>query len=143
MGRQYELDCPVARTLDIIGERWTILILRDLFLHGSRRFQDFVESLTGIAPNTLSSRLKVLETEGIIEREILGRTVRGITFIIKGVLFQTLEGDALHKACRYNAVRINIITWYRNAGAAYLFALVLFVGHGFITFPFEAAVTRS
>jgi DNA-binding HxlR family transcriptional regulator len=70
MGRQYELDCPVARTLDIIGERWTILILRDLFLHGSRRFQDFVESLTGIAPNTLSSRLKVLETEGIIEREI-------------------------------------------------------------------------
>ena len=70
MGRKYEIDCPVARTLDIIGERWTILILRDLFLHGPRRFQDFVESLTGIAPNTLSSRLKVLETGGIVEREI-------------------------------------------------------------------------
>lgn len=70
MGKKYEIDCPVARTLDIIGERWTILILRDLFLHGSRRFQDFVESLTKIAPNTLSSRLKVLETAGIVEREI-------------------------------------------------------------------------
>ncbi|MGD9310627.1 MAG: helix-turn-helix domain-containing protein [Desulfosarcina sp.] len=70
MGKKYEIDCPVAKTLNIIGERWTILILRDLFLHGSRRFQDFVESLTGIAPNTLSSRLKVLETEGVVEREI-------------------------------------------------------------------------
>ena len=69
MGRKYEIDCPVARTLDIIGERWTILILRDFFLHGTRRFQDFAESLTGIAPNTLSSRLKVLETEGIVERK--------------------------------------------------------------------------
>jgi DNA-binding HxlR family transcriptional regulator len=70
MTRKYDIDCPVARTLDIIGERWTIMILRDLFLHGSRRFQDFIESLTGIAPNTLSSRLKVLEAEGIVERQI-------------------------------------------------------------------------
>jgi DNA-binding HxlR family transcriptional regulator len=34
-------DCPVARTLDVIGERWSILLLRDLFLQGPRRFQDF------------------------------------------------------------------------------------------------------
>ncbi len=70
MKRQYNFDCPVARTLDIIGERWTILILRDLFLNESRRFQDFLESLKGIAPNTLSSRLKVLEAEGIVERKM-------------------------------------------------------------------------
>ena len=37
--------CPVARTLDLIGERWTVLILRDLFLHGPRRYQDLQESL--------------------------------------------------------------------------------------------------
>jgi DNA-binding HxlR family transcriptional regulator len=63
-------DCPVARTLDVIGERWTLLILRDLFLHGPRRFQDFQESLTGVAPNTLSARLKTLEAQGVISRHL-------------------------------------------------------------------------
>jgi DNA-binding HxlR family transcriptional regulator len=60
----------VARTLDVIGERWTILLLRDLLLHGPRRFQDFQESLTGVAPNTLSARLKELEARGIITRDV-------------------------------------------------------------------------
>lgn len=64
----YGLDCPLARTLDIVGERWTILVLRDLFLHGPRKFQDFESSLIGISPNTLSARLKRLEDTGIIER---------------------------------------------------------------------------
>lgn len=64
----YGLNCPVARTLDIVGERWTILILRDLFLQGSRRFQDFEDSLGGMSPSTLSSRLKRLEDAGIVER---------------------------------------------------------------------------
>lgn len=64
----YDLRCPVARTLEIIGERWTILILRDLVLDGPRKFQDFLGSLSGISPNTLSARLKTLEDNGIIER---------------------------------------------------------------------------
>ncbi len=58
MAKSYDHDCPVARTLDVIGERWTILILRDFFLSGPRRFQDFLEGLEGISPNTLSDRLK-------------------------------------------------------------------------------------
>ncbi len=67
MAKSYALkDCPVARTLDIIGERWTILLLRDLFLQGPRRFQDFQESLAGVAPNTLSARLKALEARGLV-----------------------------------------------------------------------------
>ncbi len=71
MARSYGLeDCPVARTLDLIGERWTILILRDLFLQGPRRFQDFQESLHGVAPNTLSARLKTLERNGLITRRL-------------------------------------------------------------------------
>jgi hypothetical protein len=45
----YDMRCPVARTLDIIGERWTILILRDLLLEGPRKFQDLEDSLGGIA----------------------------------------------------------------------------------------------
>ena len=62
----YPKDCPVARTLEIVGERWSLLMLRDLFKKGSLRFQDFERSLEGIAPNTLSARLKLLEERGII-----------------------------------------------------------------------------
>jgi DNA-binding HxlR family transcriptional regulator len=60
--------CPVARSLDIIGERWTLLLLRDLMLDGPRKFSDFETSLAGIGPNTLSARLKRLEDSGVIER---------------------------------------------------------------------------
>ena len=68
MPTPYDLRCPVARSLDIIGERWTILILRDLLLGGPCRFQDFENSLAGISPNTLSARLKRLEEHGVVER---------------------------------------------------------------------------
>ena len=68
MSIDYTQFCPVARTLDIIGDRWAILILRDLLLDGPRRFQDLQRSLPRISPNTLSARLKALEAQGIIER---------------------------------------------------------------------------
>ena len=68
MPKRAPLECPVARTLDAIGARWTPLILRDLLLHGARRFQDLQDSLEGIAPTTLSDRLKTLERHGIVER---------------------------------------------------------------------------
>ena len=64
----YDMRCPIARTLDIIGERWTILILRHLVVGGPRKFQDFERSLAAISPNTLSARLKRLEEAGIVER---------------------------------------------------------------------------
>jgi len=60
--------CPIARSLDVIGDRWTILILRDLVRQGPRKFQDFEQSLHRISPNTLSARLKRLEEAGIVER---------------------------------------------------------------------------
>jgi DNA-binding HxlR family transcriptional regulator len=68
---RYDTRCPVARSLKVIGERWTLLILRDLFQSstGRCRFQELLESLDGIAPNTLSARLKSLEADGVIERE--------------------------------------------------------------------------
>lgn len=68
MPRALDPRCPVARSLNVIGERWTLLILRDFMLHGPRRFQDLQESLAGISPNTLSARLKTLEGAGVIER---------------------------------------------------------------------------
>jgi DNA-binding HxlR family transcriptional regulator len=68
MATRYDRTCPIARTLEIIGDRWTILILRDLLLKGQRKFLDFELSLTGISPNTLSARLKILEEAGLIQR---------------------------------------------------------------------------
>lgn len=71
MAKSYRIDdCPVARTLDLIGERWTILLLRDLLLHGSRRFQDFQTALPGVAPNILSARLKSMEESGLVQRSL-------------------------------------------------------------------------
>jgi DNA-binding HxlR family transcriptional regulator len=61
-----DLPCPVARSLDVIGEWWTLLIIRDAFL-GARRFDDF--KATGIADNILAARLRRLCAEGLLERE--------------------------------------------------------------------------
>ena len=62
-------ECPVARTLARIGDRWTILIVRDLF-RGYRRYNDLLGSLEGISPNLLADRLKRLEEHGIVERRL-------------------------------------------------------------------------
>ncbi len=67
MAKRYGQACPVAKSLDLIGERWTLLIVRDL-LDGARRFQDLQTSLPGIAPALLSERLKVMEDHRLITR---------------------------------------------------------------------------
>ena len=71
MARSYSDPlCPVACALDVIGEKWTLLILRDLTRNPARRFQDLIDSLQGCAPNTLSARLTSLEEHGLIERRL-------------------------------------------------------------------------
>jgi DNA-binding HxlR family transcriptional regulator len=65
--RTYEgQNCSIARALELVGERWTLLIIRDAFL-GVRRFDEFQSSL-GVAPNILTDRLNRLVGEGIMER---------------------------------------------------------------------------
>jgi len=65
--RDYEgQNCSIARALEVVGERWTLLIIRDAFL-GLRRFDQFQESL-GVARNVLTDRLNRLVEEGILER---------------------------------------------------------------------------
>jgi DNA-binding HxlR family transcriptional regulator len=61
------LGCPVARTAQIIGNKWTPLIIRDL-VKGTRRFSELERSLSGISPKTLSERLKRLEEARVVER---------------------------------------------------------------------------
>jgi DNA-binding HxlR family transcriptional regulator len=65
--RAYGQRCPVARTLELVGDRWTLLIVRDL-LGGTRRFQDLQRGLPGLAPNILSDRLKLMEEHGLVRR---------------------------------------------------------------------------
>lgn len=69
MAKRYGQPCPVAKSLELVGERWTLLVVRDL-LGGPRRFQDLERSLRGIAPNMLSERLKLMETHGLVARRL-------------------------------------------------------------------------
>jgi DNA-binding HxlR family transcriptional regulator len=69
MNKTYGQECPVARTLDLIGDRWTLLIFRDMFM-GATRFGEFLEMSPGLPPRLLSSRLKYLKDEGFVDRRI-------------------------------------------------------------------------
>jgi DNA-binding HxlR family transcriptional regulator len=76
--RNYNQNCPIARGLDVLGERWTLLILREL-VGGPRRYGDLRAELPGIATNLLAERLKELQDAGLVDRADLpapiGRTV--------------------------------------------------------------------
>lgn len=80
--RSYNQYCGLAYALDIVGERWTMLIIREL-IAGPRRFTDLMEGLPGISTNLLSARLKRLEQQGILMRRVLpppaGSTVYDLT----------------------------------------------------------------
>lgn len=80
--RSYDQACPVAHALDLVGERWTLLIVRDL-LFGPLRFTDLRDGLPGLAPNLLSDRLRRLTAAGLIEQAELpppaARTVYVLT----------------------------------------------------------------
>lgn len=62
--------CPIAKTLDVIGTKWTFLIIRDLLIEGTMRFSDLLKSMDGISPKTLSLRLKTLENHGILKKKV-------------------------------------------------------------------------
>src|SRR5215204_4512149 len=68
--RSYGQYCTVARALDVVGERWTLLLVRELST-GPKRFKDLLEGLPGIGTNLLANRLKTLEGEGIVRRATL------------------------------------------------------------------------
>ena len=68
--RSYDQHCTVARALDVVGERWTLLLVREL-LTGPKRFKDLLEGLPGIGTNLLAARLKALEEHGLLRRGTL------------------------------------------------------------------------
>lgn len=68
--RRYTDPCPIAQALDLVGERWALLIVREL-LPGPKRFTDLRTGLDGISPNVLSQRLEELEEGGVVDRRYL------------------------------------------------------------------------
>ncbi|WP_273211828.1 winged helix-turn-helix transcriptional regulator [Runella zeae] len=61
-------DCPLSNSLDVFGDKWSLLIIRDLMFFKKCTYKDFLNSAEGIATNILASRLKGLEENGIIEK---------------------------------------------------------------------------
>jgi DNA-binding HxlR family transcriptional regulator len=66
--KSYQQYCSVARAMDVVGDRWVLLIVRELLAFGPSRYSDLKRGLPGIATNLLAERLKVMEADGLIER---------------------------------------------------------------------------
>jgi DNA-binding HxlR family transcriptional regulator len=77
--RRYRQLCGIATALDVIGDRWAALVVRDLML-GPQRFGDLVEGLPGVGTNTLTARLKQLEGSGVVRRRVLPLPDRGTVY---------------------------------------------------------------
>ena len=69
--KSYNQPCLIAQTLSVLGDRWTLLILRDL-MSGLNRYSDILENCAGMSPNVLADRLVRLEGDGIIEKDASG-----------------------------------------------------------------------
>jgi len=67
--RSYGQYCSIAKALDVVGDRWTLLIIRELLIRGACRYTDLRNGLPGIATNLLSDRIRELESAGLIRRE--------------------------------------------------------------------------
>ncbi|MFD9704528.1 winged helix-turn-helix transcriptional regulator [Lentzea sp. NPDC059081] len=82
--RDYAQYCGLARALELVGERWALLIVRDLTIR-PRRYTDLQEGLRGIPTNVLSTRLKELEQAGIVERQVAPAPARGVVYALTEV----------------------------------------------------------
>ncbi|MBO0865310.1 MAG: helix-turn-helix transcriptional regulator [Mycobacterium sp.] len=85
--KSYNQNCPIAKGLDILGERWTLLILREL-LGGQRRYSDLRAELPGIATNLLAERLKELQDAGLVERAELAPPIARTVYSLSDVGWQ-------------------------------------------------------
>lgn len=99
--KSYGQLCSIARALDVVGDRWTLLIVRELLIGGARRFGEVQRGLPGIATNLLTQRLRDLETNGVVTRESASGTPGAPTYrltdrgrALDGVLRELLKWGA-------------------------------------------------
>jgi DNA-binding HxlR family transcriptional regulator len=96
-------DCPIACALDVLGDRWTLVVLRDLIFLRKRHFRDLLDSNEGIATNILASRLKQLESAALITRRADPTRARRVIYAptakaldLLPVLFELMRWSARH-----------------------------------------------
>ncbi|HEY9616710.1 MAG TPA: helix-turn-helix domain-containing protein [Microcoleaceae cyanobacterium] len=91
--------CPIACTLDLIGDHWTLLVIRDMMFFGKQRFEEFLESPEGISTNILANRLKTLEQLGLVEKIPYSNHARRMNYQL------TEQGQSLRP------VLLSIVRW--------------------------------
>lgn len=102
--KTYRQYCAIARSLDVVGDRWVLLIVRELLALGPSRYSDLRRGLPGIATNLLAERLKTMEREGLIERHVAPPPV-------DATLYQLTDNgkeltDVLHALARWGLHRM-------------------------------------
>lgn len=82
MNNDFRCNCPITSALDIVGDKWTLVIIKQMLLEGKKTFKDFSESDEAIASNILSSRLKMLEEYKIIRKEKLPHNKKSNIYLL-------------------------------------------------------------
>lgn len=83
-------ECPVATTVQLIGNKWKLLILRNMFYNGTQRFSDFLKTVPGISKKVLTDNLRALESDGLVEREIFAEVPPRVEYSLSA-LGKTLQ----------------------------------------------------
>ena len=98
-------NCPVACALDLLGDRWTLVVLRDLIIVRKRYFQELLEGNEGIATNILTSRLKLLEAAGLVTRRPDPGPGRRVLYAptVKAVDLLPVLIELIHWSLKYSA----------------------------------------
>ena len=136
--RTYGQYCPIAAGLDVVGDRWTLLICREL-AQGDRRYTDLRNALDGIAPNLLSDRLRALQEEGLVTTAELpppaARTVYRLTDDGRSVIpvlramarfgVRYLEGEPEEEMSAARAANALLLPWRRPVDADLRVRLVI------------------
>lgn len=124
MSRSYQFLCPIARSLDRVGDRWTLLILRDLHA-GPMRFGDLQGSLPGLASNLLTTRLQKLVDDGLVEHEgplytitELGRRTDRVLWELAQLGMQFPPGEDLKKPKNLRLAAITLQSALRKVAPA-------------------------
>ncbi len=83
-------ECPVATTVQLIGNKWKLLIIRNLEYNGEQRFGDFIKSIPAISKKVLTDNLRALEKDGLVEREVFAEVPPRVVYSLSPI-GRTLE----------------------------------------------------
>ncbi len=78
-------ECPVATTVQLIGNKWKLLILRNLIYNGTQRFSDFVKTVPGISKKVLTDNLRSLEEDGLVERTVFAEVPPRVEYSLSDI----------------------------------------------------------